>query len=122
MRRFAVFLGFGRDGQSGNAWRTSYRVFSTSRPPAALENVAGGFSLDQEHEAVTIITLASRRAAPTNPTPDTYEAAQQAYADASNGLSMARHYLQQGNFAAAQRKMVQALAAVRGLQTEGGAA
>jgi hypothetical protein len=122
MRRFAVFLGFGRDGQSGNAWRTSDRVFSTSRPPVALENVAGGFSLDQEHEAVTIITLASRRAAPTNPTPDTYEAAQQAYADASNGLSMARHYLQQGNFAAAQRKMVQALAAVRGLQTEGGEA
>jgi len=71
---------------------------------------------------VTIITLASRRAAPTNPTPDTYEAAQQAYADATNGLSMARHYLQQGNFAAAQRKMVQALAAVRGLQADGGAA
>ena len=24
---------FGRDGQSGNTWRTSLRVFSTSRPP-----------------------------------------------------------------------------------------
>lgn len=70
---------------------------------------------------MTIITLASRRAAPT-PTPDTCEAAQQAYADASNGLNMARHYLQQGNFAAAQRKMVQALVAVRGLQAEGGEA
>ena len=34
---------FGRDGQAGNTWRTSYCVFSTSRPPALLENRASGF-------------------------------------------------------------------------------
>ena len=43
IRLCAVFHGFGRDGRSGNTRRTSLRVFSTSRPPAALENVAGGF-------------------------------------------------------------------------------
>ena len=118
MRRFAVFLGFGRDGQSGNAWRTSDRVFSTSRPPVALENVAGGFSLDQEHETVTnVITLASRCAAPTMPnmgTPDTI----QLHAEAHNALAMALHYLRQpsGNVPGAMRKAVLALAALRRLE------
>jgi uncharacterized NAD(P)/FAD-binding protein YdhS len=32
-----------------------------------LENSVGGFSLIQEHEAMTVVTLASRRAAPAVP-------------------------------------------------------
>ena len=118
IRRYAVFHGFGRDGQSGNTWRTSDRVFSTSRPPVALENVAGGFSLDKEHETVTtVITLASRCAAPTQPTmgtPDTI----QLHAEAHNALAMALHYLRQpsGNVPGAMRKAVQALAALRRLE------
>lgn len=43
MRHAAAFDGFGRDGATRKGARTSLRVFSTSRPPAALENVAGGF-------------------------------------------------------------------------------
>jgi hypothetical protein len=32
-----------------------------------LQNSAGGFSLAKEHEAMTVVTLASRRAAPAVP-------------------------------------------------------
>lgn len=62
-----------------------------------------------------VIHLASRRAAPTTPIEGDYATHQQAYADVSNALSMARYYMQHGNFAAAQRKMAQGLAAVRNL-------
>lgn len=41
---------YGLDGQSGNTWRTAEPVFSTSSPPALLENSAGGFSLVQEQK------------------------------------------------------------------------
>lgn len=69
-----------------------------------------------------VIHLASRSAAPTTPNEGDYTTHQQAYGDVSNALSMARYYMRQGNFIAAQRKMVQALVAVRGLLPEGGAA
>ena len=65
----------------------------------------------------TVISLASRRAAPTTPatgTPDPI----QLHATASNALSMALHYLRQpeSNLPGAARKAVQALAALNQLQ------
>ena len=79
-----------------------------------------------------VITLASRCAAPTQPTmgaPDTI----QLHAEAHNALAMALHYLRQpqANVPGAARKAVQALAALRSLgnadvctspSTQGGAA
>lgn len=67
-----------------------------------------------------VIHLASRRAvqslSPVKGNPH------QHFADAANGLSMAARYLRDGNIAGAQRKAVQALAALRQLQAvEGGA-
>lgn len=64
-----------------------------------------------------VITLASRRAAPTTPAlgfPD-YN---QLHADAHNALSMALYYLRtpEGNVPGAARKTVQALAALNKLQ------
>ncbi|UCU98229.1 hypothetical protein [Acidovorax radicis] len=83
----------------------------------------------------TVITLASRSAAPTSlqgarlGAPDPI----QLYADAHNALAMALHYLRQpqANVPGAARKAVQALAALRSLgsadvctspSTQGGAA
>jgi hypothetical protein len=54
--------GFGLDGWSGNARRTSLRVFSTSSPPVLLENNARGFQSRKGAETMTI-TPASLRAA-----------------------------------------------------------
>ena len=77
-----------------------------------------GSTFDQEHETMTtVITLASRCAAPTQPTmgtPDTI----QLHAEAHNALAMALHYLRQpsGNVPGAMRKAVQALAALRRLE------
>jgi len=42
---FSHVHGFGRDGQNGNAWRMAIPMFSTSCPPALLENDASGFYL-----------------------------------------------------------------------------
>lgn len=73
----------------------------------------------------TVISLASRSAAPTQPTTGTHDPIQ-AFAEAHNALAMALHYLRQpsGNLPGATRKAVQALAALRRLDasTQGGAA
>lgn len=63
----------------------------------------------------TVIPLARRRAATTPPTtgnPDPI----QSFGDACNALSMAAHYVRSGNTAGAQRKAIQALAALRRLE------
>ena len=69
---------------------------------------------------MTIITLASRRAAPTPAQGARLGAPSdpvQLYADAHNALAMALHYLRQpdANVPGAARKAVQALAALRSL-------
>lgn len=65
---------------------------------------------------MTVITLASRSAAPASPITGTSDPIQ-LHADAHNALSMALHYLSQpqANVPGARRKAVQALAALRGL-------
>lgn len=69
---------------------------------------------------MSVVHLASRRAAPSLPVEGD---PQQHLVDVHNGLQMALHYVRHGNHAGAQRKAVQALAALRKLQTvEGGAA
>ena len=116
--------GFGLDGWSGNARRTSLRVFSTSSPPALLENDEGGLKSRKGAKTMTPSHLASRRAAPT-PTTGNHDPIQ-LFADATNALAMATYYLRQpeGNHAGAARKAGQALAALRRLAAlqEGGAA
>ena len=65
---------------------------------------------------MTVITLASRSAAPASSITGTSDPIQ-LHADAHNALSMALHYLSQpkANVPGARRKAVQALAALRGL-------
>ena len=67
-----------------------------------------------------VIHLASRRAAPTMPMPPVQGTPDpiQLHAEAHNALAMALHYLRQPvgvNVPGATRKVVQALAALRGL-------
>ena len=78
---------------------------------------------------MTIITLASRRAAPTMPMPPVQGTPDpiQLHAEAHNALAMALHYLRSpaANVPGARRKAAQALAALRRLESaelEGGAA
>lgn len=65
---------------------------------------------------MTTSIQASRRAAPTSPVMGTIDPIQ-LHADAHNALNMAVFYLRQpqANTAAARRKAIQALAALRGL-------
>lgn len=65
---------------------------------------------------MTASTPARRRAAPTLPTMGTPDPIQ-LHADAHNALSMAMFYLRQpsANVPGARRKLIQALAALRGL-------
>jgi len=65
-----------------------------------------------------IIPLARRRAAATPPTTGTPDPIQ-SFGDACNALAMAAHYVRSGNTAGAQRKAIQALAALRRLDAMG---
>ena len=112
---FGRAYGFGRDGFVRKAGRTAEPVFSTSRPPAALENAACGFESRSGAKTMTTSPVASRSAAPTT-TPHLDPIA--LHADACNALSMALHYLRQPdalNVPGAARKAAQALAALRRL-------
>lgn len=112
--------GFGRDGQKGNLRRTSAGVFFTSRPPNAMKTQTV-VPLDSPAgiQTMTVITKASRRAAIA---PTTGNAPIQLHADARNALSTAVFYLSQpqANVAGARRKAVQALAALRSLDSAEG--
>jgi hypothetical protein len=54
---------FGLDGRSGNARRTSLRVFSTSSPPVLLENNACGFESRKGAKTMTPMTPEARQRA-----------------------------------------------------------
>ena len=62
-----------------------------------------------------VITLASRRAAPTTTPTTGHHDPIQAFADAHNACAMAKLYTLRGNHAGAARKAGQALAALRRL-------
>jgi hypothetical protein len=74
--------GFGRDGLVRKAGRTAEPVFSTSRPPAALENVACGLQSRSGAIPMTKPTQASRCAVPytTTMTPEARQRAAYALA------------------------------------------
>ena len=103
--------GFGLDGWSGNARRTSLRVFSTSSPPALLENDEGGLKSRKGAKTMTTSPMASRSAAPTSPTFDPVAT----HFEAVNAAAMARWYAARYNHPAAARKAGQALSALRKL-------
>jgi hypothetical protein len=65
---FGCACGFGRDGLVRKAGRMAGSMFSTSRPPAALENVASGFSVQPGTDPMTKPTKASRCAVPNTTT------------------------------------------------------
>ena len=80
--------GFGRDGLVRKAGRTAVYVFSTSRPPVALEKAASGF---QSHTGAETMTTVNTTLTPKTGT--TYPLArQQAIEDAlSTALWLIRH-------------------------------
>ena len=88
---FGRTYGFGRDGLVRKAGRTALPVFSTSRPPAALENVACGFESRRGAKTMTASPVASRSAVPTTTTitPDLV----QLHLQACNALAQALHTL-----------------------------
>ena len=108
---FGRAYGFGRDGFVRKAGRTAEPVFSTSRPPVALENAACGFESRSGAKTMTTSPVASRSAAPTTSRLDPI----QLHMDAHNACAMASYYVRKGNHAGAARKTTQALAALRRL-------
>ena len=109
---FGRIYGFGRDGFVRKAGRTAEPVFSTSRPPASLENVACGF--ETRSGAKTMMTtspVASRSAAPTTPRLDPIAL----HGEAINAAAMARWYAARHDYAAAFRRSAQATGALRKL-------
>lgn len=69
---------------------------------------------------MTATTSASRSAAPTHASPATIPTVNlTAVLAAFNATNLASGYIERGNFSAARRKLVQALASVNQLQTEG---
>ncbi|MEJ2802012.1 hypothetical protein EC845_2544 [Comamonas sp. BIGb0124] len=62
----------------------------------------------------SVITMASRRAAPTTPAQGNHDPVQ-LHADAHNSVALAAYYLAKGSNKAAQRKLGQAMAAMRAL-------
>ena len=113
---FGCVSGFGRDGFVRKAGRTALPVFSTSRPPAALENVAGGFESRKGAKTMRPSLTASRSAAPAiQPTTGNTTTDAQAFAllEATSASALAGFYLRKGNIAAARRKAVQLLKALQ---------
>lgn len=106
-------------GGMGNSVRTATRLVSWFQHPVHLlrlkpQKVA---SLIQPGiQTMTAFTQASRSAAPASPAMGTVDPIQ-LHADAHNALNMEVFYLRQpqANTAAARRKAIQALAALRGL-------
>ena len=70
-------------------------------------------------KTMTATTSASRSAAPTQASPAIPAHNLTAVLAAFNAANLASSYIERGNFAAAKRKLVQALASVNQLQTEG---
>jgi hypothetical protein len=110
-------FGFGRDGLVRKAGRMADSMFSTSRPPVALEKAASGLQSQSGAETMTkVISLASRKAGRVTATPAiTAKPAlgiierQQAI---ENALSLALYYIRQNesprNIHAATVKAVRA--------------
>jgi hypothetical protein len=128
---------FGRDGLVRKAGRTAEPVFSTSRPPVALENVACGFESRSGAKTMTKPTQASRCAVPstTTMTPQARQRAAYALArqvpDLTFGFSIQTdhgpihipHGPTAKRIAALVEKMFQAqLASITKVTQEGGAA
>ena len=90
--------GFGRDGLVREAGRMALSMFSTSRPPAALENAASGL---QSHNGAETMTTVN-----TTPTPALGTIANQQAID--NALSMALHHIRNGDAHAAVGRAIRA--------------
>ncbi|MBA4059487.1 MAG: hypothetical protein C0470_03690 [Verminephrobacter sp.] len=70
--------------------------------------------------AKTMTAITERKPAPSTSTPDTIPTANlTAVLAAFNAANLASNYIERGNFAAARRKLVQALASIGQLQAGG---
>lgn len=106
-------------GGVGLPVRMAARLRTCLKHPVHLMRVQTqtvGFLIPEGTQTMTVISQASRRAARTKPTTGTIDPIQ-LHADAHNALNMAVFYLRQpqADTAAARRKAVQALAALRDL-------
>ena len=92
------------------------RYANLSELPPSIGVGGGGFSKPNHLEAIMATSLNALKSEPVAPTTGTLDLIQ-LHADAHNALNMAVFYLHQpqANTAAARRKAVQALAALRGL-------
>lgn len=83
---FSHLHGFGRDGLVRKAGRMAYSMFSTSRPPVALEKAASGFHSQYGAETMTTVnTITTPKTGNTSPL-----ARQQAI---ENALSTALYFI-----------------------------
>ena len=111
--------GYGRNGQKGNLLRTSTGVFFTSRPPYAMKTQTVG-SLDSPVGTKPMTVITQRTNAPTPSKQDAIPASNlHAVLAAFNASNLASSYIERGNFAAARRKLTQALASINSLTLEG---
>ena len=79
----------------------------------------GGFLATPEG-AKTMTAITERKPAPSTSTPDTIPTANlTAVLAAFNAANLASNYIERGNFTAARRKLVQALASIGQLQAGG---
>ncbi len=95
-------FGFGRDGLVRKAGRTAVYVFSTSRPPVALEKAASGFQSRIGAETMTTVNTTTTTPKTGNPSP---LARQQAI---ENALSLALHLVRNGDTHAATGRAIRA--------------
>ena len=91
------------------------RVLNRHAHPLRVRTQKVVLDTPEGSKTMTVSTQASRRAAPITPIKGNTHDPIQAFTDAHNALSMARHYVGKGNHAGAARKAAQALSALRKL-------
>ena len=108
---FPVPLGFGRDGLVRKAGRMADSMFSTSRPPVALEKAASGFQSHSGAETMTTVKIT-----PTPTLGNTSPLARQQAIE--NALSLALYHARHGNIAAATGRAIRAASMLKQACTE----
>ena len=104
-------LVYGRDGLVRKAGRMAESMFSTSRPPVALEKAASGFQSHSGAETMTTVKIT-----PTPTLGNTSPLARQQAIE--NALSLALYHARHGNIAAATGRAIRAASMLKQACTE----